>query len=234
MFHGFGKEVISFFLDLRFHNNKAFMDANRERYYREVRAPFYAFIEAMAPAMQAIDPDMEVRPNKCLSRINRDIRFSRDKSPYRDHLWVAFRPACVEKDGAPFFWFELRPEGVTWGLGIWGENREIMDAMRRKMAARPEDYLRILPILKQRGFALGGREWKKLAPPENLPQALLPWYMKREIYAEKQDTSLLCIDSPDLVERVSRDFQALEPLYQVLRGCVEEAMNQLDDQGGNV
>ena len=58
MFHGFGKEVISFFLDLRFHNNKAFMDANRERYYRDVRAPFYAFIEAMAPVMQLIDPDM--------------------------------------------------------------------------------------------------------------------------------------------------------------------------------
>ena len=184
--------------------------------------------------MQEIDPDMEVRPNKCLSRINRDIRFSKDKSPYRDHLWVAFRPACMGKDGVPFFWFELRPESVNWGLGIWGENREIMDAMRRKMAARPDDYLRILPILQERGFALCGREWKKMSPPEGMPEALIPWYLKREIYAEKQGTSLLCIDSPDLIDRISRDFRALEPLYHIFRGCVEEAMNQLDDQGGNV
>ena len=44
MFQGFGKELIPFFLDLRFHNDKSFMDANRERYYREVRQPFYDFI----------------------------------------------------------------------------------------------------------------------------------------------------------------------------------------------
>ena len=81
MFQGFGKELIPFFLDLRFHNDKSFMDANRERYYREVRQPFYDFIGAMGPGMQLIDEEMEVRPNKCLSRINRDTRFSRDKSP---------------------------------------------------------------------------------------------------------------------------------------------------------
>ena len=86
MFQGFGKEILPFFLDLRFHNDKSFMDANRDRYYRAVRQPFYDFITAMGPGMQQIAEDMEVRPVKCLSRINRDTRFSRDKSPYRDHL----------------------------------------------------------------------------------------------------------------------------------------------------
>jgi len=234
MFHGFGKELIPFFLDLRFHNHKAFMDENRERYYREVRAPFYAFIEAMAPHMLEIDPDMEVRPAKCLSRINRDTRFSHDKSPYRDHLWVAFRRAAMGKDGIPFYWFEISPENVTWGLGIWGENRETMDAMRRKMAAAPDDFLRVLPILRDRGFALSGREWKKIRPPEGIPPELAPWYVKREVYAEKMNVPLHCIHASDLVERIARDFQALSPLYQIFRGCMEEAMNQLEDQGGSV
>lgn len=234
MFHGFGKEMIHFFLDIRFHNNKAFMDENRERYYQDVRSPFYAFIEAMAPYMLEIDEDMEVRPAKCLSRINRDTRFSHDKSPYRDHLWVAFRKAAMGKDGVPFFWFEVSPENVTWGLGIWGENREIMDAMRRRMAAHPDDYLRILPILQNRGFALSGREWKKLRPPEGLPEELIPWYVKKEVYAEKMNVPLMAIHQSDLVERVARDFQALAPLYKIFCGCAEEAMNQLDDQGGTV
>lgn len=234
MFHGFGKETIHFFLDIRFHNSKAFMDENRERYYQDVRSPFYAFIESMAPYMLEIDPDFEVRPAKCLSRINRDTRFSHDKSPYRDHLWAAFRQAAMGKDGIPFYWFEVSPENVTWGLGVWGENREMMDAMRRRMAAHPQDYQRILPILAERGFALSGREWKKIRPPEGLPEELGPWYVKREVYAEKLNVPLHAIHQSDLVERVARDFQALAPLYQIFRGCAEEAMNQLEDQGGSV
>lgn len=234
MFQGFGKGLIPFFLDLRFHNHKAFMDENRERYLKEAREPFYRFIEAMAPYMEAIDPDFELRPAKCLSRINRDTRFSRDKSPYRDHLWVAFRQAAMGKDGIPFYWFEISPENVTWGLGIWGENRATMDAMRRRMLAHPEDFLRVLPILKNRGFCLSGQEWKKMTVPENIPEVLRPWYLKRQIYAEKINLPMEVIHASDLVERVARDFEALRPLYQIMRGCVEEAMNQMDEQGGDL
>ena len=238
MFQGFGKELIPFFLDLRFHNEKSFMDANRERYLREVRQPFYDFIGAMGPGMQRICEDMEVRPAKCLSRINRDTRFSRDKSPYRDHLWVSFRQAGMPNDGTPFYWFEISPEQVNWGVGIWGESREAMDAMRRRMAARPEDYLRLLPVLKERHFALAGPEWKKMKPPEGLPEVLAPWYLKKQVYAERLGASLSWIHSPDIVDRVLADYTALAPLYWIFRGCAEEAMNRMDEeaekQGGKV
>ena len=210
------------------------MDANRERYYREVRQPFCDFIGAMGPGVQAICEDMEVRPGKCLSRINRDTRFSKDKSPYRDHLWVAFRQAGMPNDGTPFYWFEVSPEEVTWGLGIWGENRNIMDAMRRKMAAHPDDFLRVLPVLQKRRFCLAGAEWKKMKPPPELPPELGPWYLKRQIYAQRLGTSLSWIHSPDIVRRVLNDYEALAPLYWIFRGCVEEAMNQMDEQGGKI
>lgn len=235
MFQGFGDGLIPFFLDLRFHNDKSFMDANRERYYREVRQPFYDFIGAMGPLIQSrISEDIEVRPQKCLSRINRDTRFSKDKSPYRDHLWVAFRQQGMANDGTPFYWFEIRPEQVSWGVGIWGENRRIMDAMRRRMLARPGDFERILPVLKRRGFALGGDAWKKMAVPAEIPEALAPWYVKKQVYAERMNTRLEWIDSPGIVKRVMDDYEALAPLYWIFRGCVEEAMNQMDDLGGKV
>ena len=66
------------------------------------------------------------------------------------------------------------------------------------------------------------------------PEALGPWYLKRSVYAERQGTSLSWIHSPDIVNRVMEDFTALSPLYWIFRGCVEEAMNQMDEQGGNV
>ena len=235
MFQGFGEGLIPFFLDLRFHNDKSFMDANRERYYRDVRQPFYDFIGAMGPLLQQkISEDMEVRPNKCLSRINRDTRFTKAKSPYRDHLWVSFRQQAMPNDGTPFYWFEVSPEHVNWGVGIWGENRDIMDVMRRRMVAHPEEFLRILPVLKKRNLTLDGDEWKKMAVPEEVPAALKPWYLKKHVYAEKQDASLQWIFSPGLVNRVMEDYEALAPLYWMFRGCAEEAMNVMDEMGGNV
>ena len=92
MFTGFPEETIRFFLDLRFHNSTTWYRENKERYLREVQAPFYELIGELVPLLQRIDPQMEIRPHKILSRIRRDTRFSRDKTPYRDHLWSS--PYC--------------------------------------------------------------------------------------------------------------------------------------------
>ena len=86
MFTGFTDETIQFFLDLKFHNSTEFFHSQHDRYLETVQSPFYEMIREMAPAMLKIDPEMEIRPFKCLSHIHRDTRFSRDKSPYRDHL----------------------------------------------------------------------------------------------------------------------------------------------------
>lgn len=70
----------------------------REAYEAYVRKPFSQFIQAMTPTVMRIADDMETRPNKCLARINRDIRFTRDKSPYRDHMWLLFRRSGEERE----------------------------------------------------------------------------------------------------------------------------------------
>lgn len=221
VFQGFPQEMIPFFLDLRFHNDKAFMDQNRERYHRDVRDPFYAFILDLGQKMLTIDGDFEVRPHKCLSRINRDTRFTRDKSPYRDHLWLAFRRAGVEKDGAPFYWFEISPERVTWGLGIWGENRNLMDSMRRRMLSDPAAFERLLPCVEEAGCVMMGQTWKKMPVPPEIPPHLKSMYVARSIYFEKGETKLSWIYQKSIVSRVFRDFLALAPVYRMLRGCAE-------------
>ena len=220
MFQGFPRETIPFFLELRFHNDKSFMDANRERYIRDVREPFYDFILDLGQKMLLIDPDFEVRPHKCLSRINRDTRFSKDKSPYRDHLWLAFRRAGADKDGMPFYWFELAPESVSWGVGIWGENRNMMDRMRRQMEAKPLDFLNLLPCVKEADFVLGGQWWKKMQVPEKIPHELKGLYLMRSLYFSKRETKMQWIYQKTLVNRVFKDFRTMAPVYRMLQGCV--------------
>ena len=95
-------------------------------------------IDDLAPDMLKIDPQMEVRPHKCLSRIHRDTRFSRDKSPYRDHLWFLFRRAGEPREKSLFYYFELGPDRLSWGMGFWDENREALDLFRKRMRANPD------------------------------------------------------------------------------------------------
>lgn len=232
MFKGFKKETIQFFLDLRFHNSKAFMDENRARYIETVREPFYAFIEDVGSRLQKLDEDLEIRPHKCLSRINRDIRFSKDKSPYRDHLWISFGKAAQSKDGMPFFWFELGPEFVNWGVGTWGENRSMMDVMRRRMIAKPQDHIRLLEMLHKNRFYMGGNAWKKMPVPSELPEVLAPMYLKKDIYISREGARVSDALKADIADKVYRDFEALMPIYKMLYGCVDEAMNQMNEESG--
>ncbi len=218
MFQGFHSDLLSFCADIRFNNNKAFMDAHRQEYYRKMRDPYYAFIEALAPAMLAIDDEMEVRPHKCLSRINRDTRYTKDKSPYRDHHWVAFRRAAIPKDGMPFYWFEIRLESINWGLGVWGENRPLFDALRRRMEADPREMQYILELARENDFRADGEIWKKMKPPAGLPLNLAGIYPVRTIYFEKQNIDPNWIFDASIVNRVAQDFTAMKPVWKLLRG----------------
>lgn len=231
MFTGFTDDTIRFFLDLRFHNEASFFHANKSRYQEHVVAPFYALIEDLAPLMLQIDPTIEIRPQKCLARIHRDTRFSRDKSPYRDHLWFLFRRAAEPKDGAVIYWFEFGPDSVGWGLGTWGENRNAMDILRRKIVANPEKIKAIVDSCDLPGhhIAISGSTFKRLAVPDNVPASLHPLYLGRELYIPKVYPEMKWAFQPTLVRRIRKDFKALTPLYHLLRGTIDEAAPSTED-----
>ena len=230
MFTGFPEAMIQFFLSLRFNNHVTFYEEHKEEYLQNVQAPFYAFIEEMAPYMRLIDSAMEVRPVKCLARIRRDVRFTKDKSPFRDHLWLLFRRAAEQRDGSLMFWFEVSPESTGWGMGFWGENRPVFDLMRRRLAANPKAFSDLLEScrLEEHGLTMGGESFKRMAVPEQIPPVLQPWYTAKELYIHQSKTQLNWIYSPDIVDRVVRDYNALTPLYKALRGLMEEISNTPD------
>ncbi len=227
MFSGFPEETMQFFLDIRFHNDKAYFAEHKPRYERDVKAVFHAFISELAPAMQEIDPLMEVRPYKCLARIYRDTRFTKDKSPFRDHLWLCFRRAAEPREGSVNFFFELGPTTLGWGLGTWGENRPMMEALRRRIAADPSAAAKILENcrLEQNDFGSFGSTWKRMEIPAEVPESLRSWYAAREIYVGKQHPDMGLVGTSAILDMVRKDFQTLSPLYHLLRGAYDEAVS---------
>lgn len=223
MFSGFTDETVQFFLDLKFHNNTDYFHQHHDRYVDVVQSLFYELIEDLAPEMLRIDDRMEIRPYKCLSRIHRDTRFSRDKSPYRDHLWFLFRRAAEPREKSLFYFFEFGPDRLDWGMGIWGENRELMDQFRRKLQANPDGMLALLDDmnLAAHSMFLGGSSFKRINIPGNIPKRLVPWYCARDMYIGKlvHDPSIAFRD--ELVTAITRDFRAVSPLYRVFRGLLD-------------
>ena len=217
----FTPEILEMMMNIRFNNNKEYMTGNREEYISKIRTPYYRLIEILAPYMQEIDPDMEVRPSKVLSRIFRDTRFSHDKSPYRDHHWLAFRHKGTPRDEAVMFWFEIRIEAVNWGLGFWGENRKALDLLRRRMEADPKELISLLPILQNHDFQLQGASYLRMKPPEAFPEVLRSWYPKKEIYLIKQNIQPDWVFQAGFENRLIADFKAMAPFYHLLYGCYE-------------
>ena len=224
MFTGFTDETVQFLLDLRFHNYTDYFHEQHDRYVETVQQPFYQLIEDLAPTARSIDPMMEVRPHKCLSRIHRDTRFSRDKSPYRDHHWFLFRRAAEPREKSLFFFAEFGPDRLNWGMGVWGENREMMDLFRRRMAANPDGTLALLDDLglDRRSLVPGGSHFKRMSIPDVIPPRLQPWYTFRELYVGKWKPDYALAFSPELSREIRKDFECLAPLYQLLRGFCDE------------
>lgn len=230
MFSGFPEETIRFFLDIRFHNDTSFMHEHQEEYRTFVRQPFYDFINELAPTMLDIAPDIEVRPDRCLARIHRDTRFSKDKSPYRDHLWLLFRRSGEQRDHAVMYWFELSPDGMEWGLGFWGQNRPAMDALRNRMLRKPQEVRRALKTsgIPDDTLVIAGDSYQRMKPPEELAPQLRPLYPLKTLYIQRLNPPLsLCYQSR-LADIVKQDFVRLKPMYALLRSVADEGMAQLD------
>ncbi len=120
----FTSETFRFFRELGRHNNKEWMDANRERYKSRVVEPMRQLLDALAPAMRKLHPNFDTsgRTGPNFSRINRDIRFAKDKTPYRTQMYAMFANAKTWKLGGHLY-VGISPDVVTCGFRMYGIER---------------------------------------------------------------------------------------------------------------
>jgi uncharacterized protein (TIGR02453 family) len=216
-FTGFSPELLDFFMGVRLNNSKAYMDANREVYKRVAREPFLALAAELAPVVARIDPALEVRPERVVSRINRDTRFSKDKSPYRDHLWIGYKPPKTRASEAHGFFFDVTLEGYHYGCGIWGEVRPLMNAFRDRVEAFPDTFRQLLSEPKLKDFAVGGDLYKKDRKPE-IDADLKPWVNRKSLFLEFEGPLGAGLFTPQLAQEVRAGFEAMAQWYRFVMG----------------
>ena len=215
MFQGYSDETFEFFMAIRFNNNRPFFLENRDWYLRAVREPSLALAQELSDVVEDLDPDLERRPHRVVSRINRDIRFSKDKSPYRDYLWLAFRKAGEERATTLGVYFDIDDERANYGMGFYKENASIMSALRARMEVAPGELLALWRDLRDE-FVFYPHPNKRLKVPEGIPEELHGWYTARSFYVEHPITDFDLIRSPALAEDVKRGYARLKPLYRYI------------------
>ena len=212
MFNGFTAESFEFMMAISFNNNREFFHENHEWYMKSVRQPLLDLASELNETIEAIDPELERRPERLVSRINRDIRFSKDKSPYRDYMWIGIHKG--EKKGAvPGLYVDMSANHVGWGMGFWEDNRALCDAHRRTMTNDPTGIVELINPLRER-FSFGLRRYKRFVMPETIPETLTDWFAMRSFYAYREIPPGGIAMTPKLADEIKSDFQLLTPLYR--------------------
>jgi uncharacterized protein (TIGR02453 family) len=181
----FTPETFRFFRELARNNDKAWMDANRERYRAHVVEPLHALLDRLTPAVLRLDEGFQTsgRTGENFSRINRDIRFAADKSPYRAQMYLLFaNPLGEDWQGAQLY-AGISADAVTAGFRIYGNTRSKNSALgqlgrpralahpqwiqsrKRRLGKRYESYWYSAERgewTKHAGWPAKSEEWKKL------------------------------------------------------------------------
>src|SRR5438874_4309119 len=127
----FTKEIFKFFRELKRHNKKTWMDANRERYQETVCKPFRRLLEELSPEVLKLDSrfDVAARNGKNFSRINRDIRFAKDKTPYRPQMYLKLSVPLPAEMTSGQLYCGISAETVTAGFRLYAEPKRKLSSI---------------------------------------------------------------------------------------------------------
>src|SRR5262252_7704628 len=154
---GFTPTALKFLRGLARNNNKEWFEAHREEYETEVREPMRDLIGEMNERFKTCAPEIGGDPKRSMFRINRDIRFSKDKSPYKTHAscWFHHRAASRRvgseaAEGSAGFYFHLQPGKSFVGAGVWMPPRPLLDKLRDSIADDHRPFVRAVKNLPKR------------------------------------------------------------------------------------
>ena len=208
MFKGYSPETVDFLWGIRLNNNREWFLAHKQDYVNYLYEPtkelgrllFTPFIEKPGHLLK-------------VSRIYRDARMHHPV-PYKESLWI-----CIRKDVEwwaenPCLYFEITPEGISYGFILWRPRPTTMEAIRRHIAADPKSFLELIrDTEKKTGIPISAECYKKPKPTDD--PALLPYFSWKSCIACVCDEPFSPETfGPDLSQRVGALLEALTPLYE--------------------
>ena len=207
MFEGFTPETVDFLWGIRMNNEKGWFTAHKQDYVNHLYEPMKAL------GKELFEPFLDTPGNLLkVSRIYRDARLHHPL-PYKESLWICIRQQVDWWAENPCLFFEICPEGVSYGFCLWRPRVATMDQIRQDMAARPREFLQLIADTeKATGMAVSADLYKR--PKEAPIPELAPYYAWRgNISCIRQEQVSPQMFGPQLGQRAKVLFEQLIPLY---------------------
>ena len=186
----FDSELFDFLRELRLHNRRDWFQANKERYEEHVKDPALRFISDFGPRLRKISRNYVADPRPVggsLFRIYRDVRFSKDKSPYKTGVGIQFRHKQSKDVHSPGFYLHLEPDACFVGLGIWHPDAETLGQIRRYLVEDPTRWKRVIGGKRFRErFQLGGDSLKRAPKGFDANHPLIEDLKRKDFIASTQ------------------------------------------------
>jgi uncharacterized protein (TIGR02453 family) len=207
----FDAETFAFLRELRRNNERAWFTTNKPRYERSAKEPMLRFVADAGPALRKLSKNLVADPRPVggsMFRIYRDVRFSKDKSPYKTHLGAHF-PLGRGVHG-PGYYLHVEPGGCFVAGGIWMPDPATLQAIREAIAKRPADWRRASGDLDEGGDALK-------RPPRGFdPDHPMIEDIKRKSFTASLPLSDRQLQRDDLVASFIGHCRTIAPLMKFL------------------
>ncbi len=221
----FTPTTFQFLQDLAANNNKPWFEANRPTYEQHVKRPIAELVEQVAAELRRRDLPLEGDPKRSSFRIHRDVRFSKDKSPYKTAAGTVWYRQGSGKDGAGVLYFHLAPTGCFIASAFYMPQPEILDAIRERIRVHPDRWQAMQAGLAEAGVVMEDGDPLTRMPKgyEDLKDSPVAGAIRMRSFISRQAVTDKAVMSAKLVPAIAKFAEGSLPLLRFGWAAVDEA-----------
>jgi uncharacterized protein (TIGR02453 family) len=223
----FSPASLRFFRQLRAHNDKQWFEARRGEYEEHVREPMRELISELDARLAGFAPEIGGDPKRSMFRINRDTRFSKDKSPYKTNAGCWFHHQRATRhvgsdaaEGSAGFYFHLEPGDSFVGAGLWMPPRPMLHKLRESIAESHRPLERAVASLPKRFGGLDDEHVLTRMPRGYAPDHPAAKWLRYQSFVSGRSLTDAQVTSSKLPALLARDFEEMLPLVRWINGAL--------------
>ena len=211
------KAYSEFFKELEKNNHKEWFHANKKRYENDVKTPFLGLLSELIPVLKKWDNRILIDEKKALFRINRDVRFSKDKTPYNTLLKAGFSPNG-KKSMLPGYYLGISADTIHVGGGLFTIRPPELKLIRNHIANNVDDFLKIVNSKDFKNYLteIKGEKSKRIDKELDAITKKTELIYNKQFYAMAQLPLVGYYNSSGLTEIILDHFKAIKPLNEFL------------------
>lgn len=224
-FQGFSKETVHFFEKLKKNNNKNWFQSQKNQYEKYVKHPSMEFVMAMGEKLKRLSPGVQAIPkvNQSLFRINRDTRFSKDKSPYKTLLGIWFWEGPRKRMECSGFYFHIGDRKLLLGVGMHVFTSDLLKKYRIAVVDKKEGpkLTQAVNSVSKKGYTIGTVHYKRSPRDYDPNHVRAPFLLHNGLTVMIEEALPEELGTPRIVDYVFSHFKNMAPIHKWLLGALK-------------